>query len=210
MDSPQGGTHGRLEAPDASTGEGAQLLKTHLGRASTALVALILAGGAAACSASDNAPNSAAAAPAPAATDDAEAAKASKAALVAYKGYLAASRKASLSPDPQHPDLKKYLADPLLTRVRDAVRDLQVNGAARTGNVVSDPRVTTVDLAAEPPTVSIQDCIDSTGYKMVNAKSKKPVSGALGGRYVATATATRYPDGRWLISDGLTHEDQPC
>ncbi|MEH1123881.1 hypothetical protein V6V89_05335 [Micromonospora sp. CPCC 206061] len=182
----------------------------HLGRAGAALVAVILVGGATACSTSDKSSNSAAAAPAATASNDAEAAKASKAALAAYKGYLTASRVASLDPDPKHPDLTKYVADPLLTRVRDAVRDLKTHGAVRTGKLASDPHVTTVDLAAEPPTVSIQDCIDSTGYKMVYANSKKPVPGAAGGRFVATATATRYPDGRWLISDGATHEDQPC
>jgi hypothetical protein len=106
--------------------------------------------------------------------------------------------------------LAKYLADPLLTRVRDTVRDLEMHGAIRTGRMVSDPRVSALDLTAKPPTVSIQDCIDSSGYKMVYANSKKPVPGSAGGRYVATATATLYPDGRWLISDGAVHQDQPC
>jgi hypothetical protein len=70
--------------------------------------------------------------------------------------------------------------------------------------------VTLVDLSSTPPTVSIQDCIDTTGYKMVYAKDKKQVPGTAGGRYMATATATLYPDGRWLISDGASHTDQPC
>lgn len=182
----------------------------HLGRASAVLVALLIAGQVSACSSSSKATGPAAAAPGAAATADRDAAEASRAALAAYKGYLTASRDASLDPDPTHPDLKKYLADPLLTRIRDAVRDLKTHGAVRTGKVVSDPRISTLDLAADPPTVSIQDCIDSTGYQMVYAKNAKPVPGAAGGRYVATATATRYPDGRWLISDGATHEDQPC
>lgn len=205
-----GGTaYDRLEAPDASKGEEPQLPAQHLGRASAVLVALLIAGHTAACSSPGKA-TPAPTAPAPNAVADQDAAAASKAALTAYAGYLAASRSASAKADPKHPDLTKYVADPLLTRVRDAVRDLDVNGAIRTGKLVSDPRVTTLDLAASPPTVSIQDCIDSTGYKMVYAKSKKPVPGTGGGRYVATATATRYPDGRWLISDAATHEDQPC
>jgi hypothetical protein len=180
----------------------------HLGRASAVLVALLIAGSVTACSSSSKATPPAA--PAPAASPDQDGGAASKAALAAYAGYLAASRKASADPYPAHPDLAKYLADPLLTRVRDAVRDLDTHGAIRTGKLISDPRVSTLDLAASPPTVSIQDCIDSTGYKMVYADSKKPVPGSAGGRYVATATATLYPDGRWLISDGATHRDQPC
>lgn len=177
----------------------------HLGRASAVLVALLVG----ACSSSGEAtPPVAAPSTAASAGPDAEAA--SKAALAAYEGYLAASREASADPDPTHPALAKYLADPLLTRVRDTVRDLETHGAVRTGKMVSDPRVSALDLTGDPPTVSIQDCIDSSGYKMVYAKSKKPVPGAAGGRYVATATATLYPDGRWLISDGAVHQDQPC
>ncbi|XLD89137.1 hypothetical protein QCD66_01045 [Polymorphospora sp. A560] len=113
-------------------------------------------------------------------------------------------------PDYQHPDLRKYLADPLLTRVRLAIRDVKDNGAMRTGSLVSDPTVTFVDLDAVPPTVSIQDCLDGTGYKLVYAKNRKEVPGTASARYVATATANLYPDGRWLISTGAAHPDQPC
>lgn len=177
----------------------------HLGRASAVLLALVIS----ACSSSGEA-TLPVAAPSTAASAGPDADTASKAALAAYNGYLAASRDASVDPDPTHPALTKYLADPLLTRVRDTVRDLETHGAVRTGKMVSDPRVSALDLTADPPTVSIQDCIDSSGYKMVYAESKKPVPGTVGGRYVATATATLYPDGRWLISDGAIHQDQPC
>lgn len=186
-------------------GEETPLPAKHLGRASTVLVALLVG----ACSSPGEA-TPPVTAPSTAASAGPDAAAASKAALAAYDGYLAASREASADPDPSHPALVKYLADPLLTRVRDTVRDLKTHGAVRTGKMVSDPRVSALDLTADPPTVSIQDCIDSSGYKMVYAKSKKPVPGAAGGRYVATATATLYSDGRWLISDGAVHQDQPC
>lgn len=177
----------------------------HLGRASAVLVALLVG----ACSSSGGA-SPPVAAPSTAASAGPDAEAASKAALAAYAGYLAASSEASADPDPAHPALARYLADPLLTRVRDTVRDLETHGAMRTGKMISDPRVSALDLTADPPTVSIQDCIDSSGYKMVYTESKKPVPGTAGGRYVATATATRYPDGRWLISHGAIHQDQPC
>ncbi|MFC4149022.1 hypothetical protein ACFO0M_22440 [Micromonospora mangrovi] len=133
-----------------------------------------------------------------------------KAALAAYSGYLAASREASARSDPRHPALARFLADPLLTRVRLAIRDAKEHGAMRTGKLVSDPTVTSVDLAADPPAVEIQDCLDATGYRLVYARDHRVVPGTGGGRYLATATATRYPDGRWLISTGAAHEDQPC
>ncbi|MEU2612262.1 hypothetical protein ABZ570_11860 [Micromonospora sp. NPDC007271] len=135
---------------------------------------------------------------------------AGKAALAAYSGYLAASQAASVRSDPRHPALTRFLADPLLTRERMAIREAKEHGAMRTGTLVSDPTVVSVDLAADPPTVEIQDCLDATGYRLVYAKDHRVVPGSRGGRYLATAIATRYPDGRWLINAGAAHQDQPC
>ncbi|MEH1057059.1 hypothetical protein V6U89_17890 [Micromonospora sp. CPCC 206171] len=135
---------------------------------------------------------------------------AERAALAAYSGYLTASREASRDSDPRHPALARFLADPLLTRVRVAIGQARTHGAIRTGTLRSDPTVTSVSLDAAPPTVEIQDCLDATGYRLVYAKDRRVVPGSGGGRHLATATATRYPDGRWLISSGAAHEDQPC
>jgi hypothetical protein len=136
--------------------------------------------------------------------------QAKESALRVYSGYLEATRVAEAIPDPHHPELAKYLADPLLTTVRVAISDVKENGAMRTGKLVSDPRVTAVSLDTVPATVTIQDCLDASGYKMVDARNKKAVPGHAAGRYVATATATLYADGRWLISAGTAHRDQPC
>ncbi|WCN81746.1 hypothetical protein [Micromonospora sp. LH3U1] len=141
---------------------------------------------------------------------DAERRAAEKAALDAYSGYLAASRTASGRSDPRAPELSRFIADPLLTRVRLSIRDAKEHGAMRTGTLKSDPTVTAVSLDATPATVDIQDCLDTTGYRLVFAKDKRVVPGSGGGRHLSTATATRYPDGRWLINFGATHRDQPC
>jgi hypothetical protein len=182
-----------------------------LGRFSAALLAIVAVGSGTACSATDPsaAPTPRAAGARPASTDP-ETAAAVKSALTAYAGYLAASREAERSGNPLHPDLPKYLADPLLTRVRLAIRDAKEHGAMRTGTLISDPTVTDVSLDTVPATVSIQDCLDATGYRLVYRKDNSPVPGSANGRYLATATATRYADGRWLISAGAAYEDQPC
>lgn len=139
----------------------------------------------------------------------AEIAAATHSALAAYTGYLTASREASRVGNPFHPALPKYLADPLLTRVRLTIRNAKEHGAMRTGTLRSDPVVTTVSLDTVPATVEIQDCLDATDYRLVYVKTRKVVPGTGGSRYLATATATRYA-GRWLISAGAAHEDQPC
>ncbi|MEU4552903.1 hypothetical protein EV382_5335 [Micromonospora violae] len=141
---------------------------------------------------------------------DVERRAAEKSALDAYSGYLTASRAAGLRSDPRAPELSRFLGDPLLTRVRVSIRQAKEHGAMRTGTLKSDPTVTAVSLDAKPATVDIQDCLDTTGYRLVYAKDKRPVPGSGGGRHLSTATATRYPDGRWLINYGATHRDQPC
>ncbi|MBM0277305.1 hypothetical protein [Micromonospora tarensis] len=141
---------------------------------------------------------------------DVERQAAEKAALGAYSGYLAASRAAAVRSDPRAPELSRFLADPLLTRVQVSIRDAKEHGAMRTGTLQSDPTVTAVSLDTKPATVEIQDCLDTTRYRLVYAKDKRPVPGSGGGRHLSTATATRYPDGRWLINAGTTHRDQPC
>ncbi|TNH30767.1 hypothetical protein FHG89_05825 [Micromonospora orduensis] len=141
---------------------------------------------------------------------DVERQAAEKAALAAYSGYLAASRTASVRSDPRAPELSRFLADPLLTRVRLSIHEAKEHGAMRTGTLKSDPTVTAVSLDAIPATVDIQDCLDTSAYRLIYAKDKRVVPGSGGGRHLSTATATRYPDGRWLINSGSTHRDQPC
>ncbi|MER7330780.1 MULTISPECIES: hypothetical protein [unclassified Micromonospora] len=183
-----------------------------LGRRTTRLLAIAAIGAVTACGAGP--PTTTPTAPAdgtPTPTHrDVDEQAAREAALAAYAGYLAASRTASGRSDPHHPDLSRFVADPLLTRVRLSIHEAKEHGAMRTGTLVSDPTVTSVSLDSSPPTVEIQDCLDATGYRLVYARNKRVVPGTGGTRHLVTATATRYPDGRWLINAGAAHEDLPC
>ncbi|MCL7460459.1 hypothetical protein M8I35_25160 [Micromonospora sp. MSM11] len=182
------------------------------GRWATCLLAIAALGAAPACGVEpEPTPGAATAGDPPAPTRPAaDEQVARRAALEAYAGYLAASRAASGRGDPHHPELSRFLADPLLTRVRLTIREAKEHGAMRTGTLVSDPTVTSVSLDSSPPTVEIQDCLDATGYRLVYARDKRVVPGTGGTRHLATATATRFPDGRWLINAGVSHEDLPC
>ncbi|MDG4794940.1 hypothetical protein [Micromonospora sp. WMMD1082] len=141
----------------------------------------------------------------------ADEAAAEKAALAAYSGYLTASGTASRRSDPQAPELTRFLADPLLTSVRFNLRQAREHGAVSAGTLRSeDPTVVSMNLDATPPTVEIQDCVDASGYRMVYLADDKVVPGTRGSRHLVTATAIRYPDGRWRINAGAAHQDQPC
>ncbi|RKN48286.1 hypothetical protein [Micromonospora endolithica] len=183
-----------------------------LRRWSTCLVVAATVVSSTACGGGDDTSAGTAAADAAPARTDRKTAElaAGKAALAAYSGYLTASREASGRSDPHLPELSTFVGDPLLTRLRLSIRQAKRNGAVRTGKLVSDPAVVSVSLDTVPPTVEIQDCLDATGYQLVYARDQKVVPGTRGTRHLVTATATRYPDGRWLISAGAAHQDQPC
>jgi len=135
------------------------LRTAHPERIPAAWIAIIALAGSAACSNEDRPGILPITDPAArsSASPDSRTAAAIEAALAAYAGYLAATRKAEQSADPQHPELEKYLADPLLTRVGLAIRDAKEHGAMRTGTLISDPKVASVSLDTVPATVSIQD-----------------------------------------------------
>jgi hypothetical protein len=183
----------------------------HPGRRTIFLVAALTVAPVTACGTEPEAgPQPVAARERPPAHSEADEKAAREAALAAYSGYLKAIRAASQRSDPHHPELEKFLADPLLTRVQLAIRDAKEHGAVRTGTLVSDPTVVSVSLDTVPATVDIQDCLDTSRYRLVYSSTKRMVPGSGGGRHLATATAAHYPDGRWLITTGVGHEDQPC
>ena len=187
-------------------------VQSHTTRTLLAILAgLVLTGAVSACGGGleGPAPVSLDAPPSPAPTGGGERSAAADAALAAYNGYMEAAQKASAIPDQRHPDLRKYLGDPLLSRVRAAIGLLEREGAVRQGKLITNPTVTVVDLESNPKTVHIQDCVDGTGYTMVYRTTRSAVPGKRNVRYVATATVTLFPEG-WLVSQGLSHEDQPC
>ncbi|MFI5840185.1 hypothetical protein ACIA8K_10820 [Catenuloplanes sp. NPDC051500] len=187
-------------------------VQQHTTRRVLAILAVLgLAGVVSACGGQEGpAPASLDGPPSAASTETTERSAAAEAAMAAYTGYMDAAQKASAIPDPRYPDLRKYLADPLLGRVQAGISLLQREGAIRQGRLVTNPTVTVVDLESTPRTVQIQDCVDGTDYKMVYKTTRSAVPGKQNVRYVATATATFYPELGWLVSQGLSHEDQPC
>jgi hypothetical protein len=156
----------------------------------------------------ETAPSSAPAGP----SLDPTSAAAASAALAAYRGYLSASAGASAAGDPQFPQLREYLAEPLLTQVQLGVNNNAKHGAMYQGEVGSAPRVTEVKLAAQPPSVKIEDCLDYSRYVLVYRTNQSPVAIPSAGptRYYGTATAVRLDGGRWFVNQATTDRSRSC
>ncbi|GGQ69707.1 hypothetical protein [Kitasatospora griseola] len=90
-----------------------------------------------------------------------------------------------------------------LTQLHDA--KLVMTGAPKTS-----PLVKTLDLQASPPTATIEDCLDVSGWHQVDAATqqiKDPQQRP--SRYPVTAVLKRYGN-RWLIADFTREVTKTC
>ena len=147
----------------------------------------------------------------PSSTVDRADAAAADASLTAYNRLREAYIKAAAKADTNNAELAKYAAHPLLGQLQATLMTYRNQGLIVTGRPTWHASVTTVNISAQPYTVDLQDCLDTTNWHTVHKDTG--TSAAVPGqatRYVVTARATLYDDGRWLIRESTAHREQPC
>lgn len=134
--------------------------------------------------------------------------------LDVYSGSVQAAVAAQRAGDRDHPDLAKYFGGntPALFDVQEGIDRHDTRGTFYEGELqVVTAKVTEFDPDAEPPTASIEACLDDTDYRLVNREDGSAVPDTeSGGRYTATSTASTGPDGRWYIVQSVANWDDPC
>jgi hypothetical protein len=150
-----------------------------------------------------NATRSAAPSASPSPTVDPKVAEATRNALAAYNGYLAAYATASQAGNPDDPNLAQYVGDPLLSLTRHNVRQLQTLGQVQLGAQKATVTSSQANLSAAPPTVTVNACLDYSDLRLVYKSNQSPVpnSSLKVTRVSAVATVAQYPDGRWLVNE---------
>lgn len=135
---------------------------------------------------------------------------ATSAALASYEGFWAAQVASQAHPQKQQdPNLAKYAIDKALADAQATIFLYRRNGIEMRGRPVHSAEVTSVSLA-DPPTVAITDCLDSTNWLPVYAATgKSALAPGQSPRVVVESTATVY-DGRWVIRTSVAHRDRPC
>lgn len=119
-------------------------------------------------------------------------------ALDAYRGMWKAYVEASRIPDPAYPDLAKYAQGEALKVFVNGLTSMQRDGLVGQGDVKVNPAVTAAKPNATPPTVDIQDCVDTSGSHLVK-KDGSEYHDTPGGRKKAVATVARLGDGSWKV-----------
>lgn len=120
-----------------------------------------------------------------------------------YAAFVQTWAQASQAADPDNPDLARYAADPLLSLVRHNIRVLRDNGQQQLGAQTATVVSTIADLAAEPPTVTINACLDYRALRLVYRSNQSPVPGSEIGtpQVSAVVTVARYTNGQWLVNE---------
>lgn len=147
----------------------------------------------------------------PSPTQDGEEVQARDGALAAYAGFREAQVAASTEPDPGGGELAQYTADPLLSQLKFDLTQKRDQGLVTTGRPAWNPEATSVNVSTRPFTATIEDCFDATGWDTINKATGESV--AVPGqakKYVVTAEAVLFDDGRWRIRSAQAHRDRPC
>lgn len=111
--------------------------------------------------------------------------------------------------------LTGYLADPLLTLTLFDVATMYRRDVVREGRPTWEATVSELRLDATPPTATVRDCLDATGWELADRAdgSPAPVDGLPArfapGWYVMEFNAKSF-DGRWLFDQIRVEGDERC
>ncbi|GIJ12230.1 hypothetical protein Van01_54440 [Micromonospora andamanensis] len=132
-------------------------------------------------------------------------------ALAAYDNYRKAYVAAAAADDPDGDELAKYTADPLLRQLKYELIQKRDQGLTTKGQPSWNAQVIKVNVDSRPFTATIEDCFDGTNWQTVYKSNGKP-AGVPGQakRYIVTAEAALYDDGRWLIRESTAQRERPC
>lgn len=102
-------------------------------------------------------------------------AAATDALLADYQLYLDEVTKAYSKASTDGTQIKKYATGSALATVQSEMKVLDKAGQVITGKPVSAPKVTSISLHRKVPKATITDCMDVSGWKLVERDTKKEV-----------------------------------
>lgn len=138
--------------------------------------------------------------------------------LAAYEAFRQAEVAIQADPEPAHvaqDQLTEYLADPLLTLTLFEIETMHRRGLVRQGEPRSEPEVVELRLDDNPPTATVRDCLDASGWRLTDRATGTeadptglPARYALD-RYLIELHAS-FVDGRWLFDEARVEGGEPC
>ena len=136
--------------------------------------------------------------------------RAKAAVLEAYQGYWSAQVEALAHPKRPIPkSLGRYSIDKAQADVQATIVLFRQQGLVLKGQPRMAPEITSVTLG-DSPFAAITDCVDSTDWMPIHAKTGKSARPpGQKTRVVMESTAETY-DGRWVIRTSVARRDRTC
>jgi hypothetical protein len=128
----------------------------------------------------------------------------------AYRGMWDAYLRVLAAPDPDSPELARYATGDALKVLVDGVRDVRDQGLKGEGRFVLSPRVTDATPDNAPNKISIRDCLNDAGARIVRASPGVAYSDKPGGLRLCLATMQRQSDGTWKVTSFGLREVGTC
>ncbi|WP_439382143.1 hypothetical protein [Amycolatopsis lexingtonensis] len=131
-------------------------------------------------------------------------------ATAAYLGMWNDMADAATTSDWQSPKLAQNATSDALQTISRSLYADHSNGLVTKGRPVNHPRVQTADPPAEPTTVTIADCGDSTSWLKYRADNGQLADDGPGGRRRIEALVKKAIDGSWKVTTFAVHEVGSC
>ncbi|MCX4429077.1 hypothetical protein [Streptomyces mirabilis] len=108
------------------------------------------------------------------------------------------------------PKLSSYAGNKALSNIKVTLLYYQDHGTLMKGQPVNSPQVTGIDTESKPKKATITDCVDTSRYDEVDAKTGKKVPVGTGSRrHVYNATAIN-AQGKWIIWTTDIDRERTC
>ncbi|OLZ45612.1 hypothetical protein BS330_39065 [Amycolatopsis keratiniphila subsp. nogabecina] len=119
-------------------------------------------------------------------------------ATAAYTGMWRQMAKAGETADWQSSKLAKYATGDALGVINRSLYTDHLNGVVSKGAPTNNPQVSSVEPTANPTTVMISDCSDSSNW--LKYKDGQLVNDTPGGQRSITAEVKKQQDGTWRVT----------
>jgi hypothetical protein len=131
-------------------------------------------------------------------------------AIEVYLGMWRSMATAARTSDWQSELLSRFATGYALTTLSRGLYADHQNGLITLGEPKNSPSVAGYEPAADPTTVRIADCGDSTNWLKYHADTRQPANDGPGGRRAISAVVTKQAGGRWMVSDFAVREVGTC
>lgn len=130
--------------------------------------------------------------------------------LAAYTGMRQAQEQAEAAGTTQNVSLSAYAGGKALVDIVSAVGEDAARDWVMVGIPLLDPKVTALDLNGTPPTATITDCMNVSGWHLVDQFTGKDVTApATHSSFLSVSQAQLGSDG-WRITQTEVNRSNPC